>query len=118
MMHEIVINLHMHTPYSDGHGTHDDIAQAAIRAGIDAVIVTDHNIWVEGFEGYHGEGKEKMLMLVGEEVHDQTRSQQKNHLLIFGAEKELESFAQHPQSLLYEVNKAGGFAFVAHPVDP
>ena len=32
MMHEIVINLHMHTPYSDGHGTHDDIAQAAIRA--------------------------------------------------------------------------------------
>jgi hypothetical protein len=118
MMHEIVINLHMHTPYSDGHGTHDDIAQAAIRAGIDAVIVTDHNIWVEGIEGYLGEGNKKVLMLVGEEVHDQTRSPQKNHLLIFGADKELQSLAQNPQTLLDAVNEAGGLAFIAHPVDP
>ena len=25
-MHEIVVNLHMHTPYSDGTGTHAEIA--------------------------------------------------------------------------------------------
>ena len=32
-MHEIVINLHMHTRYSDGTGTHKDIAEAAIKTG-------------------------------------------------------------------------------------
>ena len=32
-MHEIVVNLHMHTRYSDGSGTHKDIAQAAMQAG-------------------------------------------------------------------------------------
>ena len=30
-MHEIVINLHMHTRYSDGAGSHRDIARAALR---------------------------------------------------------------------------------------
>ena len=59
-----------------------------------------------------------MLLLVGEEIHDQTRSPQKNHLLIFAADKELESFAQNPQILLDAVNQAGGLAFIAHPVDP
>ena len=39
-MHEIVVNLHMHTRYSDGTGTHKDIAHAAIKCGLDAVIVT------------------------------------------------------------------------------
>ena len=48
-MHEAVVNLHMHTRYSDGTGTHRDIAQAAIAAGVDVVIVTDHNILVQGF---------------------------------------------------------------------
>src|SRR5688572_16609016 len=52
-MHEIVVNLHMHTRYSDGSGTHKDIAQAAIQAGLDAVIVTDHNVLVQGLEGYY-----------------------------------------------------------------
>ncbi len=88
-MHEITINLHMHTLYSDGTGLHTDLAKAAIKAGLDAMIVTDHNIWVQGVEGYHGEDDQKVLMLIGEEVHDQARDPQKNHLLVFGAESEL-----------------------------
>jgi predicted metal-dependent phosphoesterase TrpH len=51
-MHEIVVNLHMHTRYSDGTGTHKDIAHAAIKCGLDAVIVTDHNVLVQGVEGH------------------------------------------------------------------
>ena len=31
MPHEIVGNLHMHTPYSDGAAYHAEIAQAAAR---------------------------------------------------------------------------------------
>ena len=50
-MHEYIVNLHMHTPYSDGKGTHQEIAKAALHAGLDVVIVTDHNVWVNGPEG-------------------------------------------------------------------
>lgn len=117
-MHEYVINLHMHTPYSDGNGSHAEIAQAAIRAGLDVVIVTDHNVWVDGPQGYYGKDDQRVLMLVGEEVHDQTRQPQKNHMLIFGAEQELASLAKDPQRLIDGVKSAGGLSFLAHPVDP
>jgi hypothetical protein len=56
--------------------------------------------------------------LVGEEVHDQVRDPQKNHLLIYNAQKECSTFAKDPQTLIDEVNKAGGLAFIAHPYDP
>ena len=76
-MHEIIVNLHMHTHYSDGSGRHQDIARAALKCGLDAVIVTDHNVLVRGFEGYVREGKGKVLMLIGQEIHDQDRDPQK-----------------------------------------
>lgn len=117
-MHEIVANLHMHTRYSDGHASHADIAQAALKAGLDAVIVTDHNVLVTGPENYYKNGNQKMLMLVGEEIHDQGRIPQKNHLLVFGACRELAHLAGDTRRLLEAVRQAGGIAFIAHPVDP
>jgi len=117
-MHEVIINLHMHTRYSDGSGSHADIARAALRAGLDAVIVTDHNVWVQGPEGYYKEGAKRVLLLVGEEVHDQDREPQKNHLLVFGAGSEVATYADDPQALINNVRKAGGLAFIAHPFDP
>ncbi|MBT3670642.1 MAG: PHP domain-containing protein [Chloroflexi bacterium] len=118
IMHEYTVNLHMHTTYSDGTGSHSDIANAAIKAGIDAVIVTDHNVWVQGVEGYFGDDQNKVLVLVGEEIHDQVRSPQKNHLLVFGVEKELEHLAADPQNLINAINKNDGLSFLAHPYDP
>ena len=115
---EIILNTHMHTRYSDGNGSHAEIAQAALRAGIDAVIVTDHNVWVSGPEDYFQENGRRVLLLVGEELHDRTRDPQKNHLLVFGAEKELAPLAHSPQALIDAANKAGGLAFLAHPYDP
>ncbi len=117
-MHEIRINLHMHTTYSDGFGTHKELAHAAIQAGLDALIVTDHNIWVQGVEKYYQLDDERVLLLVGEEVHDQTRDPQKNHLLVFGAEKEMASYAPDPQNLINQIAEAGGLCFLAHPIDP
>jgi hypothetical protein len=116
-MHELVVNLHMHTRYSDGSGTHKDIARAALAAGLDAVIITDHNVLVDGFEGYYQEGKRRLLMLVGEEVHDQARLPQKNHLLVLGAGQEMATFASDPQRLIDRVRRSGGLAFIAHPVE-
>jgi hypothetical protein len=117
-MHEIIVNLHMHTPYSDGTGNHEDIAQAALRAGIDAVIVTDHNVYVNGPEDYYKDGDRQVLLLVGEEIHDQSRDPQKNHLLAFGITNEFASKAPDPQTLIDSIQENGGLTFLAHPVDP
>jgi hypothetical protein len=117
-MHELVLNLHMHTPYSDGYGNHATIAQAALKTGLDAVIVTDHNVWVNGLDGYYRDDQRKVLMLVGEEIHDQSRDPQKNHLLVLGAGQELANQAHDLNQLLRTIQKSGGLAFLAHPIDP
>lgn len=114
-MHEIILNLHMHTRYSDGSGSHKDIAQAGMRANLDALIVTDHNVLVDGLEGYYRKKNRRLLMLIGEEIHDQDREPQKNHLLVFGAQRELATLADDPQKLIDSVREAGGLSFLAHP---
>lgn len=117
-MHEIIVNVHMHTRYSDGSGTHKDIAHAAIHAGLDAVIVTDHNVLVQGVEGYYRVHPRRVLLLVGQEIHDQDRDPQKNHLLVFNANRDLATLADDPQTLINGVRDAGGICFIAHPRDP
>jgi hypothetical protein len=113
MTHEVVGNLHMHTPYSDGAWYHDQIAQAASQAGLDFIVVTDHNLWVQGPQGYHRD----VLVLVGQEVHHTRRSPQVNHLLVYGAEAELSQCAANPQQLIDAARARGGLTFLAHPFD-
>jgi hypothetical protein len=112
-VYEYVGNLHVHTSYSDGEALHAEVAQAAESAGLDFVIVTDHNVWVDGLEGYHG----KVLLLVGEEIHDVRREPQANHLLIYSAEAEMSLQADDPQALIDAVNQHGGFCYLAHPYE-
>ncbi len=117
-MNEIVLNLHMHTRYSDGSGSHREIARAALRRGIHAVLVTDHNIRVAGMQRYYEEGGRRVLLLVGEEIHDRTRIPQKNHLLVLGADREFAASAEDLPSLLSIVKHNGALSFLAHPIDP
>jgi hypothetical protein len=113
MTHEVAGNLHMHTPYSDGAWYHDQIAQAASQAGLDFIVVTDHNLWVQGPQGYH----HNVLVLVGQEVHHNRRDPQVNHLLVYGAEAELSPCAPNPQQLIDAARAHGGLTFIAHPFD-
>ncbi len=117
LVHEYLANLHMHTPYSDGEWYHAKIAEAAMRAGLDVIYVTDHDVWVKGPERYYEKDGKCVLVLVGEEVHDQTRQPQKNHLLAYGAECELARYAPDPQELIDTAAEAGALTFLAHPFD-
>jgi hypothetical protein len=117
-MHEYTGNLHMHTPFSDGVKWHAEIADDAIRADLDFIIVTDHNLWVSGIEGYYENQYGRVLLLVGEEVHNPRRDPQASHFLAIGAEKELAPFAHNTQSLVEKTKEAGGLGFLAHPFDP
>ena len=111
----------MHTPYSDGEGYHAEIAQAAISAGLDYIIVTDHNILVEaGITPYHfsEDKKKRVLVMTGEEVHDTSLLPQSNHLLVYNTGRELAACAYDPQRLIDRgVNRSGGMCFCAHPFD-
>lgn len=114
-MEEIICNLHIHSKYSDGTGSYDTIVAAAAQACVDVVIVTDHNILVQNVAGYIKKDDRKVLLLSGEEVHDQGRVPQKNHLLVFGVDQEMAHLAGDPQRLIDTINKSGGSSFIAHP---
>jgi hypothetical protein len=106
-------NTHVHTTYSDGTGLHADVAEAAARAGLDFLVFTDHNVWVQGLSGYYGD----VLVLIGEEIHDPRLAPQANHLLAYNAQAELAQLAAEPQELIDGVREHGGFAFLAHPFE-
>ncbi len=114
---EVVGNLHIHTRYSDGEKWHEEVAHDAARAGLDFIVVTDHNVWVHGVEGYYDFAEGRVLLLTGEEVHDTRRQPQANHFLVYGAEQELSPFARDPQQLIDATNRAGGCGFIAHPYE-
>ncbi|MFQ5610541.1 MAG: CehA/McbA family metallohydrolase [Anaerolineae bacterium] len=118
-MHEIVGNLHLHTLASDGAGTHQEVAQAAARAGLDFIVFTDHNVCLDGVEGWHkpsGGGKE-VLLLMGEEVNDEQLQPEANHLLCYAIGQGVEGLAADPQRLIDGVNAQGGICFLAHPLE-
>ncbi|MDF1512475.1 MAG: CehA/McbA family metallohydrolase [Anaerolineae bacterium] len=111
---EYVGNLHVHTLYSDGHGTHQQITDAAAAAELDFVITTDHNTRPTGLEGYYG----RVLLLLGEEVHNVQRHPQVSHLLIYGTNTEIAPYSFSSAQML--INKAldrEGICYIAHPVE-
>ncbi|NLE43818.1 MAG: CehA/McbA family metallohydrolase [Chloroflexi bacterium] len=112
-VYEYIGNLHVHTVYSDGKALHADVARAAGKAGLHFVVCTDHNVWVDGVEGYY----ENTLLLVGEEIHDVRLQPQSNHLLVYNTQTELSPKASAPQALIDEVNRRGGVAYIAHPFE-
>jgi hypothetical protein len=112
--YEYTGNIHMHTVYSDGSGHFEDLVEAANRAGLDFIFVTDHNVLVrKDEEGY----RQGVLTLVGQEVHDSNRPVPGNHLLCLGVHEDVTAMAADPQQLIDAVNDQGALAFLAHPIE-
>jgi hypothetical protein len=116
-MYETKFSIHIHTNYSDGGASHHELVEIAAKAGLDGLITTDHNIWVDGLDGYYGEGKKKVMLLVGEEIHDRTLDPPGNHLLAINAGKEVSPYAHDPQQLIDQIHRSNGLAFIAHPIE-
>lgn len=111
--HECAGHLHMHTVHSDGTGTYDDLRRAARQAGLQFIVVTDHNVLVLGEEGY----QDGLLVLTGVEVNDPERQPQGNHLLCLGVVDNPAAHAPDSQRLIDAVQAQGGVAFLAHPIE-
>jgi len=87
LLHDLACVVHLHSTWSDGTGTVAQIVSAGQRAGVDVVMLTDHNTRAGAVdEGWHG----SVLLLVGEEV----TPQRADHTLVFDGL----SFAAHPWS--------------------
>ena len=110
--HERVGNLHIHTTYSDGTADYDALVETAVNAGLDFVIVTDHNTFTPQHSGWHN----NLLVLTGEEIHDPGRPNA-NHLLVFGAGVGMAVHGGDPRKLLAAVREQGGLSFIAHPFE-
>ncbi len=104
-------NIHIHTQRSDGTGSVPQLAQAAEKAGLDFLVITDHNTMDKEEEGYHG----GVLVLIGEEVH--IPNARENHLLCLGIEEDVSAQAHDPQAVIDRVRQQGGLTFLAHPIE-
>jgi len=101
--------LHLHTTYSDGTATVDEIIDAAASAGVDLVLLTDHDSLGarrDGWEGRHGD----VSVLVGTEV-----SPKEGHYLAFGVDREIPHTGRSALQIAGAVRDAGGVGFAAHP---
>ena len=102
--------IHIHTTYShDAHGTFEDVIRVANAQRLDYVIVTEHNNLrplQDGKQGWHG----GTLALIGMELstHD-------GHYLALNVTQEIDRDALTTQQVIDEVNRQGGFGFIAHP---
>ena len=104
--------IHCHSKYSDGTGTFDEIAAAANDAGLDFVMMTDHETLKPRKDGHVG-WKDSTLFIVGAEI-----TPKNNHYIVFG-DKDLKGVSKlrekEPQAIIDEVKKQGWMGFIAHP---
>ena len=109
-VHDLAGVIHCHSTHSDGTGTVPEIAAAAQDAGLDYLLLTDHDTLAaaeRGEEGWYG----STLLLAGVEVSPYRR----NHYLAFGLERPIDHRGLEPREICERVSEAGGFGFLAHP---
>lgn len=99
---------HVHTTRSDGRGGLDEVVRAARAAGLQFVVVTDHNVLAPGDEGYH-DG-----VLVVEATEASTRY---GHVVALGVPRALTT-EEREDDPLGAIERLGGEAVLAHPFHP
>jgi hypothetical protein len=99
---------HVHTTRSDGRGTLDEVARAAREAGLQFVVVADHNVIAPEEQGYRG----GVLVLQATEA-----STRYGHVVALGVPRALDA-AEREGDPLGAIAALGGEAIVAHPLHP
>ncbi len=110
-MHEYVGSIHVHSTYSDGSGTVEEIASAAQRACLDFVIITDHETLQGQFDDKDGWHKNTLVLI------DMELNREDHHYLAFNLKEEISTQGLTPQEVVTRVNKMGGIGFIAHPFE-
>jgi hypothetical protein len=107
---EIVGVIHIHSNYSDGSKSIDEIARIGEHAGLDYLLFADHNTLLplhDGHQRFHG----KTAVIIGYEIEDDN---DENHYLAFGLKETLNP-GLTPDQYVKKVHEAGGVGIIAHP---
>jgi predicted metal-dependent phosphoesterase TrpH len=108
-------DLHMHSTYSDGMGTIEQILHhVQYNTRLDVIAITDHDV-IEGAlraRDLCAKGNYRFDFIVGEEI---TTSQ--GHLLALFIEKPIQPSLSMERSIDL-IHEQGGLAIVAHPLNP
>jgi len=102
---------HMHSVFSDGKGTIDEITNAAAALNLDFVILTDHgrpNIQSSMSTSW----KNNVLLVGGSEL-----SLHSGHLAVMGYKMPDYIFPPEPQEAINEIDNDKGVSFISHPFD-
>jgi predicted metal-dependent phosphoesterase TrpH len=106
-----LIDLHTHThPLSyDSALSPDELIEAARRAGLDGVCLTEHDFFWDCGQAYELGRRHNFLVIPGIEVNTEN-----GHVLVFGLEKFI--YGMHRlHELARMVDEAGGVMLAAHP---
>ena len=95
--------IHIHSLFSDGSGDIETITEAAKKAGLDWIIITDHNN-MDIEEGIIN----GVVVIKGEEISPE----KENHYLALGINKPI--LPDNAEEYIKEVKEQGGFGFIAH----
>lgn len=109
---EYVGNLHIHSRYSDGGGSVREIAQAAKTAGLDFIIINDHNYMTDSLHLEYEGDYDGLIVLMGLEI-----GRRYHHYLAFNLPEMVRNEGLSPQGVIDLVNRKGGFGFIAHPFE-
>lgn len=103
--------LHIHSTYSDGAGTVPQIAHAANDAGLDFIVLCDHETLAarqNHQDGWYG----RTLVLVGTEVATDT-----GHLLALNVPDSYVPVPHDAAAAQRAIHDSGGLGFIALPCD-
>jgi hypothetical protein len=99
---------HVHTSRSDGRGNLDEVVHAAREAGLQFVVIADHNLLELGDAGW----RDGVLVIPASEI-----SAPYGHVVGLGLERELYK-DERQKDTLGTVAALGGEAVLAHPFHP
>ncbi len=111
-LNEYIGCIHGHSIYSDGSGTYPEIIKAAIEAGLDYLMMSDHMTLQgkdEGFTGWH----KNLFLSIGYEIND---PEDQHHYLAFGLNKILPETYSHKE-YLKAVKEKNALGIAAHPLE-
>jgi hypothetical protein len=104
-------DLHIHTTFSDGCSSPEEVIKTALERNIDCVCITDHKETEGAVRAIRFGFDKNILVVPGIEIA--TKS---GHMLGLNVKKIIPD-GLDPETAVREIKKQGGLAVVAHPFD-
>ncbi len=104
-------DLHIHSTFSDGFASPEEIVKEAIKKGIKCICITDHGEVEGAIRAMKFAFDKDILVIPGIEVTSKS-----GHILGINVKKVIPNWLS-AEKTIKEIRKQGGLAIIAHPFD-